>query len=358
MFIKVSNLNSGIPVSIAGLGHTDLVDDPRLQLIDQKGFIEKCMTDEGRTNLFKHPPPFSQPEIKLAVEKWENQTGIIQREFFSGTVPELGLTAAKKCLKNANVDPHKLDAIIGVSNTGPGYPSLADHIKKGLSNWVDKLTGGPETMCWDVTEACTAGTIGIFNAWNLIRSGSAECVLVVWAEKATELASWNDWRSANLFGDAASAMLLKKSSNTEESFLFWDIASLPYAGGIRAIIKTIRGFAQEGPKVHKFVGRVVSRMVIDSIKKAQIDPSKIKFIVPHQPSVKTLELLKTNIQKGIPDFKETFCIDVKDIGNVSSVSTGRILSKLAAKGELKRGQIIISFSFGAGLSVAITGFIY
>ena len=359
MFKLINKLQSGIPVKIAGLGHARISDAPdQYRLVSQPDYIQEYMSILARKELFGHSSPFSQKEINSKVEDWIERTGIDNRLFFSGNVAELGLIAAQNCLKNANVNPHKLDIIIGVSNTGTGYPSLADHIKGDLFNLVDKITGGPKTMCFDMTEACTAGTIATSVAWSHVRSSLAKNVLIVWSEKATELAPYDDWKSANLFGDGASAMLLTKSQNKKESFLFWNINSFPYEGGLGAILKTFQGFTQQGQKVHKFVGRIVVKMVVDAIKKANIVTATIDFFIPHQPSLKTLELLEKNIRKNLPDFGGKFCIDVVNTGNISSASTGRIMSKLIESGELRRGHKVVTFSFGAGLSVAITSFVY
>ena len=360
MFNLVKAMPPGVPVRIAGFGHAKPSNAPdKYQKVSQAEFITEFMTTNGRRNLFRHPPPFLQEEINSKVEQWIGKHGIENRLFFSDTVPELGLMAAKDCLKKTNTNPHDIGLIIGVSNTGPGYPSLADYVKGGLFSFVNKITGGPETMCFDMTEACTAGTIASSVAWTYVRSGLAKCVLVVWSEKATKLAPYDEWPSSNLFGDGASAMLFKASSNQKESFLFWNINSFPYVGGLGLIYKNLQGsFSQQGKSVHKFVGRIVVKMVIDSIKKAGIDPATIDFFVPHQPSLKTLELLEKNLRKGLPDFQGKFCIDVKDIGNISSASPGRILSKLTEKKELKREHLVVTFSFGAGLSVAITAFVY
>ena len=347
MFIKINN--NGIGCKIVGFGHTELSDNTeKFREVSQTHFITEYLSDAGRAELFGHVAPFSEDEIKEKVEKCINQTGIANRIFFAGETSELAIIAAQKCLKNAGVNASDVDAIIVGTNTGTGYPSVADHVKNGLGVKSD-------AMCCDVTEACTAGTVAVFNGWSLIHSGLNN-VLVVLAEKATQLARLDDWKASNLFSDAAGALLLQKSA--EESFIFFDIMSNPYDGGLEAIFKNKDGyFSQDGPKVHKFVGRDVVASLSKSLERAGLSPCQVDHLVPHQPSGKTLKLLKENIEKSWTGFTGSYHQDMTS-GNTSSASTPSLLSKLVERKVIKKGETIFVTTFGAGISIGNYAFRY
>lgn len=345
MFINCKQ-SEGVPCQIAGFGHTEVTDDPRFQIIGQEQFITDYMSDDGRRNLFGHEPPWTEAEIQSTVTKWEQQTSIRTRIFFSGTTEELGIIAAKKCLDNAGVNASHLDAIIGGTNTGPGYPSLADHVKNALGEQS-------QAMCFDLAEACTIGGIAVFNGWSLIKSG-AKKVLVVCAEKTTILARYDNWYYSNLFGDGAFAFLL--SAGQMEDFLAFDINSLPYNGQLNWIRKTENGFVQAGNQVHKFVGTVMVNSLVEFLEKAEIKPENIDHLIPHQPSGKTLNLLETVFRKKYPGFKGKFHRNVETVGNLSSSSTGLLYSQGRYQGIIKKGDLVVILTFGAGLSIGIYAF--
>ncbi len=342
MFYKVDSNKSITNCEIIAYGHTEVGDDTRFRSINQNVFIKDMLSHEARKGLFGFDPPWSKEDHLSIVEKWELQTSIKERVFFFGSTVDLACVAAKKCMDNSNVLANDIDAIIVGTNTGPGYPSLADHIKLFLGQESN-------AMAWDVTEACSVGSVAIFNGWNLIHSGVCEKVLVVCAEKATTLTSWDNWKGSNLFGDAAFAFLLSKSD--KESFLFFDFHSLPFNGQINRILKTEKGFTQDGNSVHKFVGRVVVNSVVEAVEKAGIDYTKINHLVPHQPSGKTLDLFYTKIKKHWPEFKGIFHRNVEFTGNTSGASTGSIISSKIQDNTIKKNDLVIVTTFGAGLSI-------
>lgn len=348
MFVNVSELVSQYHCKIIGYGHTDVGDDPRIRLVGQEEFIRAFMTDAGRTDLFGHKGPWSTDEIQATVAKWHSMPGISTRLFFSGTVMELAVSAARKALAHASLGPQDLDLIIDGTNTGPGYPSLADHIKRGLG-------GDSQAMCWHTTEACTVGVYSVFQAWSLIRSGACRHVLVVCAEKATTLAPVDDWKNSNLFGDAASAFVLSRT-NGDDAFLFFDGQSRPEGENINHIKKTESGFQQDGNKVHAFVGSTVVQDLTKAIRRAEINPADIKHLVPHQPSRKTLDFLYKGFRAGLPDSQPIFHRCVETTGNLSGASTGFLISRGVYDGTIKPGDLVVVNAFGGGLSIGSYAF--
>jgi len=349
MFCKIADLphGVGVPCQIIGYGHTEISDDPRFLLVSQYDFIRNFMTDKGRSDLFEHDPPYTALEVWWKAKTWTNKITTKNRPFFFGSTAELAAIAAKKCLVQAQVNADDLDAIICGTNTGPGYPSLADSVK--LSLGVES-----KAMCHDLTEACTVGSISVFEGSSLIRSGVCKKVLVVCSEKATKLTTVDNWLASNLFSDAAFAFLL--SAADTESFVFFDFHSMPYNGYIDAIVKKDTGFYQDGDKVHKFVGRQVVDSLVEAIERAGIDPASIKHLVPHHPSGKTLILLEENFKRRCKKFSGVFYNIIRNMGNPSGASTGWIISEKIKEGKIKKGDLIVVITFGSGLSIGSYGF--
>ncbi len=330
---------------VIGLGHTDPKQDSGFSIISNIRFIQRLMSGGGKTKLFDHGPPWDDNEIARVADNWQQHTGVKSRILFDGSAEQMAIIAARHCLDNADVKANQLDFIIGGSNTNQGYPSLADHI-------LDALLDKPSNIgCFDVQEACPTGVMALFAGWNLIKSGAAKKVLVVCAEKNTTLAPYDNWKHSNLFGDGASAFLL--ATDTTDSFIAFDVVSLPQGNNLHKIANTPDGFDQDGNSVHKFVGRTVVQRLTDFIKETGIDPANIKHLVPHQPSGKTLDLLLKNFQKKHSGFAGTFHRNVETCGNLSSASTGLIISEAWQNGVIKPGELVVVVAFGSGLSVAM-----
>ncbi len=349
MFIKTETC-SGSGVTIFGYGYTDPEFDSRLTRVDQKTFLTNYIPDESKEIIFGHPAPFTDDEIDREVKKTLEKIGCNERTFFAGTNHELAFIAAKKCIDSTGLLLSQIDAIIVGTNTGPGYPSLADYLKNELSlHYGDKSW---TAMCYDMTEACTAGSIAVLHGYSLIKSRICKNVLVVLSEKATKLADPNVWIEANLFGDAAGAFLLTESK--KDSFIFFDINSMPGDGNLSAIYKNEDNFfKQDTKKVHRFVGGTVGRMINSALDQAKIKPSEIDHIIAHQPSSKTLNFLEQYTKDNLPGFQGEFHWDLEGMGNTSSASTVVLMSKLLTQHKIKAGEKILFITFGAGTSVGI-----
>lgn len=344
MFRKVQTLSSPAPCHIIGYGHVELGDDPRYRVLTQEEFIRDRMTPVGKQDIFGKLPPWSKEDVRIVADRWREKTGIINRNFFFGTTAELATIAAKKCLAHAGVDAAELDFIVGGSNTGPGYPSLADYVKFHLGK-------ESEAMAHDVAEACPVGAIAVLDGWTKIRSQLGEKVLVVCAERASALTEADYWRNSNLFGDGAFAFLLG-TRKEEESFIFFDGHCLPFGGGIEHIVKTEIGIRQNGDKVHQFAAKHVFRALTKAVEMAGINIADIDHVILHQPSKRTLDLLQSNLQRAWPEFRGTFHRNIESAGNTSGASTGTLISRGVHRGLIKRGQLVLVCTFGSGLSIA------
>lgn len=347
MFIKVDHVPSLVACQVLAWGHSDPSLDDRFYTVSQTDFITKYMGSEGRLDLLGPVDCDSPAAIAAKAAQWVEQTGIEKRIFFKGSTAELAAMAAKQCLAKADMSPAQLDLIIGGTNTGPGYPSLADHIKLALGQ-------DNEALCYDVSEACPVGAISILNGWSQIHSGACQRVLVVCAEKATTLAKVDDWRGSNLFGDAAFAVLLV--AGEEESFVFFEGNSMPFEGNLGKIAKRDSGFYQSGGDVHQWVGKVAAPRLVKALEMADISPADIRHLVPHQPSSRTLDLFFRRVKRDLAGFDGICHRNVEYTGNTSGASTGSIISRQIDEGQIKSGELVVVSTFGSGLTTMNYGF--
>lgn len=343
----LANKESAPFCRLIGLGHSSSNDDSRFRIISQLEFIQ-MLPKQIQNEITKN----NERTIDEIAKNWSEMISP-KRTFFNGPIDELAMFSVNRCIEDAkrkdpNFSIEKIDAIIGATNTGPGYPSLADFVKNNLA--VQN-----EAMCFDVTEACTAGVVATFLGFTLIRSGYCNNVLITCSEKATELTNLENWQGSNLFGDASFAFILQSSHlPSEDSFAFFFFNSYPYSGNLKLIQKTETGFVQEGKKVHLFVVKNVVETLVNSVAKANISIEDIKHLIFHQPSRKTLSSLEEYLLSQWKNFNGIFHRS-EEIGNASSASFGQLLSERYHQEMIKENEIIICGTFGAGLSIGIMG---
>lgn len=359
MLTDVRSLTEGQPCAILGVGHTAaqaafcftntefILNEPpkqhpgALSLIGRHRMFHEFETKLGRQ--------VSQAMlVERAAAKFVETTGIETRQMWPGTAADLGIEAARRALADARIDSSQIDAIIVGTNTGTGYASTADHIKLGL--------GAPiAAQCVDMQEACSIGGIILEFGWEKIRRRRYRHVLVVGSEKATTLASPDDYKAANLFGDAAFAMVLGPADR--DDFIFFDSGSDPYDEKIGYIERKDGAFTQKGGAVMKYVAKVVPGMLDNIFKELKIDPATVHHFFPHQPSVRVLDVLMESLRKQWPSFNATVHQNIEEMGNTSGACTGWMISRAKARGELKPGEFCLVATFGSGMSWGVYGFI-
>lgn len=348
MLIDVRKLRDGQPCAILGLGHTVLPDEYRY---DNRRFILEHLSDIGRADLrtdlgLEKQTPMGEL-LDRADAKFTQQTGIRSRYIFPGSVADLGTLAAQAALQDAGISAGEIDAIIVGTNTSDSY-TLATEVKAAI--------GAPTSASvLDTQVACPTGVAIVKNGWLHIRSRCHRRVLIVGVEKTSTLASADNYKAANLFGDAAFAMVLGAAE--QDHFVFFDDGSDPFDGKDKYIFRAKDGFHQDGKLVHKYVGTVVPKVFQEIFSQLNLDPGTVHHLFPHQPSAKTVDFFLASLQKQWPEFRATVHRNVENMGNTSAACTGWMMAQAKLAGQLQSGQFCLVASFGAGMSWGFYGFI-
>lgn len=346
------NLNNKYGCKIAAVGHAP-ESDYRFKRITEREWTNS-VSQTAKQTLFGTGNP-TEEAIEAWLIKALKQTGNTSRLMFKGDLVTLGTLAAIDCFQKANLEPKDVDFIFAVSNTRKttqskrrqGYPSLADDIMAELQKTYPLPS---KALCLFGQEACSVSIVALMLAVSLVISGLRKCVLVIAAEKATELANPDKPLDSNLFGDGAGAILLQRTTPEENDFLFFDGVTNPYEGEKDLIYEgEDEYFNQDGQAVHKRVGGYITDGLVNALSEAGIDPAHIKALCPHQPSGKTTTFYGETMKKKLPTFRGKIYRD-ENVGNTSSASTFLLLSKLLEKGEVSLHDLIVLHVFGAGMT--------
>lgn len=283
-----------------------------------------------------------------------SRTGMKERRIASDdeATSDMGYHAAKKAIEMARVNPKDIDLILFATLT-PDYlfPSTACLIQ-------DRL-GASNAAALDIQAACTGFLYAISMAKSYIESGMYHQILVVAAEKLSSIVDYTDRNTCVLFGDGASACIIKNGENgyaIENVTLGADgneskLLMLPAGGSRRPVSREtvdqkLHYLKMEGKEVFKHAVRRMESAIKMCLDAAGFEQQEISWLVPHQANIRIIESLAKRFD--VP--KERVFLTIHKYGNTSASSVGIALDELLREKGAKRGEKIILFAFGAGLT--------
>lgn len=176
-------------------------------------------------------------------DEWIRQrTGIITRHRASANVSVIDMAegASREALQKAGVDASELGAVIVSTVTHPyATPSAA-------ASLADRL-GATPAPAFDISAACAGYCYGIAQADALVRSGAAKYVLVVGAEKLSDVIDNTERTISFLLGDGAGAVVIGPSDTPGIGPSVWGSDGSKWdAIGMTHSMLDIRDFAAAG----------------------------------------------------------------------------------------------------------------
>jgi 3-oxoacyl-[acyl-carrier-protein] synthase-3 len=218
----------------------------------------------------------------------------------------------------------------------------------------------------DLSAACSAFIYGLETAAGILSvSTQRKRALVIGAETLSRIADWDDRGTCILFGDGAGAALLEKTSAPSKgpgrrglirSLLGADGSGteslIMRKGGSRNPIKngeTIEKrphLEMDGRAVYNFAVKAVTGTIEKLLADEGITIAEVSRIIPHQANARIVQAAGKRL--GIPEAK--FYLNIEEYANTSSASIPLALDELNRNGELKRGDLIMTVGFGAGLT--------
>ncbi|MGH8019960.1 MAG: thiamine pyrophosphate-dependent enzyme [Opitutaceae bacterium] len=273
------------------------------------------------------------------------RTGIANRvQLAAGeTVLDLAVRAARRAMTNNQFALSEIDAVIVSTTTPPlASPSLACSV-------LHQLGGGGEPReipAFDISAACSGYIYGLANAHGLLSRHPDWRILFVTAEALSTVVDPDDFGTAIIFGDAATATILWSGEVGErEGFTLRHPPVISAKGDSGNYLRV--GFPPAG-RIDMEGGRVFAeavRRMGGSLKvacdQAGIQILDLDWIVPHQANGRLINAMAE--RNKIP--VDRVIDSIRDVGNTSSSS---IPLALAGAPHL-RGRIGLC-AFGGGLT--------
>ncbi|MBW6505762.1 MAG: ketoacyl-ACP synthase III [Rhodobacteraceae bacterium] len=285
-------------------------------------------------------------------DEWIRTRSGIERRHIAAegeTTSQMATRAAEAALRDAGIAAEALDAIIVATSTPDlTFPSVATMVQAGVGN----TTG----FAFDVQAVCAGFVFALANANALILSGQAARVLVIGAETFSRILDWNDRATCVLFGDGAGALVLEAEAAggtaADRGILATDLHSdgrhrdLLYVDGGPSATGTAGHLRMQGNAVFRHAIEKLAATAEAALEKAGLTEGDIDWIVPHQANIRIIEGTAKRMQVSM----DHVVVTVQDHGNTSAASIPLALSVGRDRGQIKRGDLIVTEAIGGGLT--------
>ena len=301
----------------------------------------------------------SNEELSQIVEtsdEWiKSRTGIGKRHLADQSVSlsQLAAQAAIKALEMAQVSPRDIDLILLATSTPDDLFGSAAQVQSQIK--------ANRAIAFDLTAACSGFLVGLVTATQFIRTGTYRNVLVIGADVLSRWVDWNDRATCVLFGDGAGAVLCQ-ANDTKDNILGFELHSdgsqngslnlayqgeeLPLKEGVRVQKGTYKPLTMNGREVYRFAVAKVPEVIEKALYRANLTTSDIDWLVLHQANQRIMDAVSERLK--LPP--EKVISNLSEYGNTSAASIPLALDEAVRSGKVKKGDIIASSGFGAGLT--------
>jgi 3-oxoacyl-[acyl-carrier-protein] synthase-3 len=267
---------------------------------------------------------------------------------------DLATPASERALKMAGLPPEKLDIIIvGTSTADMVSPSAACILQHRLK--------AKNAVAFDVNAACPGFIYGLSVAQKFMQDGSHRHALVVGGEIISNRIDFKDRSTCVLFGDGAGAVVLGHSNRNRDGEILathlnsdgglWGLLNVPGGGSrnppsYQMLDAGLHYVKMQGNEVYKYAVRTMVDAARKIMKSKKITSEEIDWFIPHQANIRIMEEVARRLE--IP--MEKVIITVHKYGNTSAASIPTALDEAVRSGQIRRGDLILTNSFGAGFT--------
>ena len=290
-------------------------------------------------------------------DEWiRTRTGIEQRRIASDdqACSDLATEAAKKALNDAKLSADQLDLII-VATISPDmqFPSTACLVQAKI--------GAKNAAAFDLGAACAGFTYALFVGSQFIQSCTYKNALIIGVEILSSITDWEDRSTCVLLGDGAGACILapvKEGEGILTSYLgsdgaLGDLLYMP-GGGSRhpathqTLDQRLHFLKMRGNELFKHAVRLMVDATNRVLAQCGLTSQDVDWLIPHQANIRILKAVAKRLE--IP-FNKVY-VNIHRYGNMSSASTATAFCEVVKEGKVKKGDIVVLVSFGAGLTWA------
>lgn len=266
----------------------------------------------------------------------ETKLGIGERRNALHLTPsDLGVNAALKAIKNANLNKNDIDMIIVATSSGENIsPSTACIIH-------NKLNLSRNIPSFDVNAVCAGFVYALSIACPLITTKTYKNILVIGTEVYSKITDWED-RNCVFFGDGAGAIIL---GETNKGWISTEINSNGSGTGMTGFTLKPGSKYNTNPKeVWDQAVTVLPSSIKTILSNNNLSPEDVDHFIPHQASINMLKLIGQKV-----GFKETQLRTVMGkYANIAGASIPIVLDDINQQSLIKQDQKLLLTAIGSG----------
>ena len=293
-------------------------------------------------------------------DQWiQERTGIRERHLVDKGVAtsDLATEAAKICLAKRGIEASEVEAIIIATVTPDmAFPATACLVQNKL--------GAPHAWGFDLSAACSGFPYALQVGAKLVESGAHKKVLVIGSDVMSSIIDYTDRATCIIFGDGAGAVLLEPCEEGEIGLIDFHheidgsgavSLNMP-AGGSRlpashATVDAKQHYVhQDGQAVYKFSVRKMAEISEALLTRNGVFGSELGCFIPHQANKRII--LSTAERLGMPE--DRVIINIDRYGNTTAGTIPIAMNTALDEGRLKKGDLVLLASVGAGFTAAAT----
>jgi 3-oxoacyl-[acyl-carrier-protein] synthase-3 len=313
------------------------------------------------SGLATYVPPriLTNKDLERLVEtsdEWILQrTGIRERHIVDPGVAtsDLAAEAAIGAIAQAGLTPHDIDFIV-VGTTTPDmmFPSTACLVQNKIG--ADRAWG------FDLGAACSGFTYAVTTAAHMVASGTHRHALAIGADVMSSIIDYTDRSTCVLFGDGAGAVVVSPSTDGCGIIDFahevdgggGPALCMPAGGSLRpasheTVDQRLHYVKQDGGTVFKFAVKKTEEICARLMERNHLTADDIDLFVSHQANRRII--LSAAERLGLAPEKVVINIDA--YGNTTAGTIPLALADAVADGRLKKGNLVLIASVGAGFTV-------
>jgi 3-oxoacyl-[acyl-carrier-protein] synthase III len=283
-------------------------------------------------------------------DEWiRTRTGIRERRIAAPgeQASDMAVQAARHALADAGLTPADIDLLV-VATITPDLPMPA------CACLVQAKLGVPaHAACFDLNAACSGFVFGLDTVCAMVASGRYKKALLIGVEKLSAIVDWQDRTTCVLFGDGAGAAVIGLEPEEGRGFVGAraDLLCIPRGGSAapstaESIAAREHCIRMKGKEVFKLAVRGMDDAARDILEQHRVRPDQIALVIPHQANLRIIEAISDYLELPM----DRFFVNVERYGNTSAASIPLALDEARKAGRIKRGDLTLLVSFGAGLT--------
>jgi 3-oxoacyl-[acyl-carrier-protein] synthase-3 len=294
-------------------------------------------------------------------DEWiRERTGIRERRIARPDLNEadknssLGALAATRALEMAGKRAEDIDLILYATCT-------PDTLIPSTACWLQKKIGATKAWALDMNAACSGFVFALTTADTFIRSGQFKTALVVGGDLLSRFTNWDDRGSCILFGDGVGAMVVERTSATDNHRIYsshlgsdgtlWDTFHIVAGGSNLPLTPELLEQRQDkmqmkGREMFKVAVKGLAEYAALALESNGLTKDQLDWLIPHQANLRIIEAVAKRLEFPM----EKVIVNIDRYGNTSSATVPTAFDEAVRDGRVKSGHNVVLDVFGAGLT--------